>query len=208
MNTKTQILLALRQEALSIAQLCERLNLTRTAVNLPIKQLLAEGLIQGRIEQSGRVGKPSVVYEAAIGTEDLGSQAYQPILSALLAQLRNDLNADAFQSLLENAGRRMAQASLDLSSDDYQAKIQIAMQAANELGATTQLQREADGSYLITNRTCLAATAVRGEPNLCQLIAAFFAEASGCTVNEECQCAERMFCQYRVIPPDMPTNKD
>ena len=102
----------------------------------------------------------------------------------------------------------MAQASLDLSSDDYQTKIQIAMQAANELGATTQLQREADGSYLITNRTCLAATAVRGEPNLCQLIAAFFAEASGCTVNEECQCAERMFCQYRVIPPDMPTNKD
>ena len=34
-----------------------------------------------------------------------------------------------------------------------------------------------------------------------------FAEASGCTVNEECQCVERMFCQYRVIPPDMPTKK-
>ncbi len=201
MNTKTQILLALRQEALSIVQLCERLNLTRTAINLPIKQLLAEGLIQGRVEQSGRVGKPSVVYEAAIGTEDFGSQAYQPILSALLAQLHNDLGADAFKSLLENAGRRLAQASLDLSEDDYHAKIQRAMQAVNELGATTQLQHEEDGSYIITNRTCLAASAVRTEPRLCQLMAAFFAEASGCEVNEQCQRAGRVFCQYRVSPP-------
>ena len=206
MNTKSQILSIVQQTPQTILQLCAQLNLTRTAINLPIKQLLAEGLIHGVIEpRAGQVGKPSIVYEATQGTEDLHSKAYQPILSALIEQIQADSGEAALTDLLQKTGQRMARAALSAPSTDCRANIEAAMQIANSLGATAQLYPQADGTFIVTNRTCPAATTARGNGHVCQLMAAFFAQATGGETTEFCQRDERMVCQYKIVPPKFAT---
>ncbi len=202
MNTKSHILSVVQQQPQTILQLCAQLNLTRTAVNLPIKQLLAEGLIHGKVEQrSGQVGKPSIVYEATQGTEDLHSKAYQPILSALIEQIQDQSGEDALADLLQHTGRRMARATLGKASSDCRANIEAAMKVADALGATTQLHEQADGTFIVTNRTCPAAAAARANGHVCQIMAAFFAQATGGEATEFCRRDERMVCQYKIAPP-------
>jgi predicted ArsR family transcriptional regulator len=209
MNTKSQILSIVQQTPQTILQLCAQLNLTRTAINLPIKQLLAEGLIHGTVEpRAGQVGKPSIIYEATQGTEDLHSKAYQPILSALIEQIQADSGEAALTELLQKTGRRMARATLSEATNSFRTNLEAAMKVANSLGATTQLLEQTDGTFILTNRTCPAATAARANGHVCQLMTAFFAQATGGEAAEFCQRDERMVCQYKIIPPKFATITD
>jgi hypothetical protein len=56
MSTKNDILNALKREPLTVAQLCERLVVTRNAINVQLKQLEAEGLARPR--RSVQTGAP------------------------------------------------------------------------------------------------------------------------------------------------------
>lgn len=201
MNTKSRILASIQQQPQTILNLCELLSLTRTAVNLPIKQLLAEELIRGRTESSaGQVGKPSMIYEAAAGTEDLNSKAYLPILQALIGQIQMDLGDDVLLELLKKTGRQMARATMGKKAESTQDNIEAAMKVVDALGATTQLHPQADGGFIITNNTCPAATVARANGQICQMMSAFFAEATGIETHEFCQRDERLVCRYRITP--------
>src|SRR5262245_7049926 len=75
-TTKHDILSLLQRESLTVVQVCERLGVTRNAVNVQIKQLEAEGLVRrSKLRQRGMLGKPAVLYEAAPGSEDVASNA-------------------------------------------------------------------------------------------------------------------------------------
>jgi predicted ArsR family transcriptional regulator len=197
-TTKSDILTLLQRESLTVVQLCERLEVTRNAVNVQIKQLEAEGLVRrSKLRQRGTLGKPAVLYEAAPGSEDVESRAYQTFLSGLLAVLRERLGESALGDVLEETGRLLARDAGLAGPASFEDGLRAAMAAADALGASTEAIEQPDG-VMVRNYTCPMGTAVRGESCVCQALASFFSEATGCPATEQCSREDRLTCQYFI----------
>nr|WP_218023687.1 hypothetical protein [Paraburkholderia ribeironis] len=105
---------------MTVEQLCGRLAVTRTAINMQLKQLEAEGLVQRRKPlQTGTPGKPAVLYEAAPGSEDASSSAYPAFLLGLLGTLRHRFDDDQPGEILTETGRRLARENDLPASRDF-----------------------------------------------------------------------------------------
>ncbi len=198
MTTKKNILAILRRENLSVAQLCERLGVTRNAVNVQLKQLEAEGLVRSvRVKRNGLLGKPAAIYQAAPHSEDVHSRAYQPFVASLIATVSGRLGEDELMDVLQQAGRHLARQAGLPPAGSFDAKLKAATKVADSLGATTQVLREKSG-VVVRNYSCPIGTVVRNEPCACQIMAGFFSEATGRVVTEQCQREDRLVCQYFI----------
>ncbi|WP_186108389.1 helix-turn-helix transcriptional regulator [Burkholderia gladioli] len=198
MTTKNDILSALQREPLTVVQLCERLGLTRNAINVQLKQLEAEGRVRRRkVLQTGLPGKPAALFEAAPGSEDSASSAYRVFLLGLLGVLGERLSGKELESLMEETGRRMAREGGLAPSADFAADLARAMGAADSLGASTEAVPVEDG-VMVRNYSCPLGGATRSEPCVCKALAAFFSEATGNPVTECCLREDRLICQYLV----------
>jgi predicted ArsR family transcriptional regulator len=197
-STRNDIHSLLLREQHTVAQLCEKLGVTRNAINVQLRQLESEGLVRRTHRRpTGALGKPAVVYEAAPGSEDLTSSAYQTFLSSLLAVLKDSLPAGMLQAILESCGRHLArQANLD-DPKDVGEGLRSAMRAADALGAKTDIALQKDG-VMVRNFNCPIGSVVRQEPGACRAMAAFFSEATGRPTTVCCQRGERLICQYLV----------
>ena len=197
-TTKDNILAVLRRKALTVAQLCERLGVTRNAINVQIKQLQAEGLVRPtQVARRGRLGKPAVTYEAAPNSEDVASRAYPPFLGGLIAVLQQRLGPKTLVSVLEATGRQMARSAGLAKPADFDTGLRAAMAAADALGASTEAVRQKNG-IMVRNYSCPVGAAVRAEPYVCRALAAFFSEATGSKVTEQCWRKDRLTCQYFI----------
>lgn len=200
MSTKKNILNVLRRENLSVAQLCERLSVTRNAINVQLKQLQAEGLVRTvRVKRNGLLGKPAVIYQAAPHSEDVASRAYSPLVASLIATACERLGEDALTDMLEQTGRHMAKSAGLSHPADFEAGLRAATKVADSLGATTQVVRE-NGGVTVRNYSCPLGAVVRAQPCACQVLAGFFSEATGRAVTEQCKRDDRLMCQYRIEP--------
>lgn len=198
MSTKENILSALRREHLSVAGLCQRLGVTRNAINVQLKQLSAAGLVRTvPVAHRGQLGKPALVYEAAPHSEDIASNAYQPFLSSLLRTVSGRIDGTALKDVLDETGRQMARQAGLCASLDFEDGLEAAVKVAATLGASTEIVRQHDG-VMVRNYSCPIGTVVRGEPCACRVMAAFFAEATGRPVTERCRREERLICQYWI----------
>lgn len=198
MTTKNDVLRALQREPLTVVQLCEHLGVTRNAVNVQLRQLEAEGKVRrSRALQTGGPGKPAVVYEAAPGSEDSSSGAYRVFLLGLLAALGKQLDERQVEKLLEETGRKLAQENRLPASTDFKKNLAQAMAIVDALGANAEAVADGD-SILVRNYSCPVAGAVRETPCVCKAMAAYFSEATGRPVTEECMREDRLICQYRI----------
>jgi predicted ArsR family transcriptional regulator len=198
MSTKDRILAAVRREPLTVAQICERLGVTRNAVNVQIKHLEASGLARAAaMRQGDGAGKPAIVYEATVGSEDVASSAYRPFLLGLLSVVREKLSHDALTDVLEATGRRLAREAGLSNPPDFETGLRAAMAAADSLGAMTETALHENG-IVVRNYSCPVASAVRGESRVCRAIAAFFSEATGRPAREMCVRQGRVICQYLI----------
>lgn len=197
-STKNDILSALQREPQTVVQLCERLAVTRNAINVQLKQLEAEGLVRRRKPlQTGTPGKPAIVYEAAAGSEDASSGAYKVFVLGLLAELQERLDAEQLSDVLEQTGRRLARANGLPAATDFKSNLTEAMAIADGLGANTVA--ELDGTaIMVRNYSCPVAGAVRANPCVCKALAGFFSEATGRPATEMCRREGRLICQYKI----------
>ncbi|WP_395675330.1 helix-turn-helix transcriptional regulator [Inquilinus sp.] len=198
MGTKSDILGLLQRDALTVTQLCERVGITRNAVTVQLRQLEAEGLVRRarRLERGG-VGKPASLFEAAPGSEDVASGAYQILLPALLTTLRDRLDPDALAEVLEQTGRRLAHEAGLSGPADAGTGLRAAMAAADALGASTEAVPQ-PGGIMVRNYSCPIGGAVRADPCACRVMAAFFSEATGRPATEHCLRDGRLVCQYLI----------
>lgn len=202
MSTRENILEVLRRENLSVNELCERVGVTRNAINVQLRQLVASGLVRAmRTPRRGRPGKPAQIYEMAPHSEDIASSAYQPLLASLLSTINARLGADALPEMLEQTGRNMARQAGLSEPNDFETGLTAALELANELGASTEVIRREDG-VMVRNYSCPIGTVVRSEPCACRMLAAFFSEATGRPVTEQCQRNGRLICQYLIATAD------
>ncbi|QXQ17729.1 helix-turn-helix transcriptional regulator [Pseudomonas tolaasii] len=204
MSTKSDILQLLQREPLTVVQLCEHLAVTRNAVIVQLKQLESEGLVRrSKIRPPNTVGKPPVVFEAAPGSEDVTSTAYQVLLTQLLATLKDRYNADELGEVLEQTGRQLAQRAGLANPATFDSGLCSAMAAADALGASTEAVAQ-EGGVMVRNFTCPVGSVVREEQCVCRAMAAFFSEATGMPASEQCLREDRLICQYFIEKSETP----
>ena len=137
MSTRDDILALLRRESLTIPEMLERLNVTRNAVIVPLRQLEAEGLIQGSERKDRKVGKPAVEYSAAPGQEDAGSQAYPSFAEHLMQALPDHMSRDQIRQLMRQIGKQMA-AGLDTKGQSgFADRLKAGTDLLDAMGAGT-----------------------------------------------------------------------
>ncbi|WP_282607012.1 metalloregulator ArsR/SmtB family transcription factor [Pelagibius sp. Alg239-R121] len=197
MSTKDDILSLLRRESLTVTELSARLDVTRNAVIVPLRQLEADGLIQGAERRDKRVGKPALEYTAVAGREDVASRAYPPFAELLLQTLPEHLSRDQISRLMQQVGRKMA-THLDADAEaGFSERLKAATDFADSVGAETVVEETGDGA-VVRSYSCPLGRAVRQEACVCSVIAAFFAEVTDAEVDEQCDRGEKLFCKFVI----------
>lgn len=197
MSTKDEILSLLRRDALTVTELTERLDVTRNAVIVPLRQLEADGLVQGTERRAKRVGKPAVEYTAVAGREDVASQAYPPFAELLLQSLPAHLSRTQIEDLMQQVGQRMAGHLEGRAQTGFTERLKAATDFADSVGAETVVEATASGA-IVRSFSCPLGRAVRQESCVCAVIAAFFAEVTGAQVEEQCERGEKLFCKFVI----------
>ena len=197
MSTKDNILSYLRRERLTVAELAERLDVTRNAVIVQLRQLEADGLVAGQGRKDKRVGKPAVEYSVVAGREDEASKAYPAFAELLVEALPSYLSRDQIQDLMDRVGNRMA-AQLDRDGrSDFDERLKSATDFADSVGAETSVET-IEGGAIIRSFSCPLGRAVRKEPCVCSTMASFFSKVTGAQVREQCTRGEKLYCEFAV----------
>ena len=151
-------------------------------------------------------GQPANLYEAAPGSEDVSSSAYQVVLAALMGELGSRLPAAKLSDILEQTGRRLAREAKLNPTAGFDKALRAALAAVERLGASSEVVKQ-PGGVLVRNYSCPVASAVRTEPCVCRALAAFFSEATGQPAVEQCLRDDRLICQYLVQRPAKGTRR-
>src|SRR6266852_5876410 len=106
-STRGQIVTLLRRASRTVDELAQALELTDNAVRAHLATLERDGVVQQRGARRGP-GKPAYVYDLAPEAEQLFPKAYVPVLQQVLAILSERLPTDEVETLLREAGRRIA----------------------------------------------------------------------------------------------------
>ncbi len=199
MSTKDDMLSMLRREALTVTEMAQRLDVTRNAVIVPLRRLEAEGLVAGVERRDKRVGKPAIEYAAVSGREDVASRAYPPFAEGLLRQLPGVLSREQLSGVLVQVGRQMATEVVVDDEARFAERLEAATDFVDRVGADTVVERM-DRGVVIRSFSCPLGRAVRAEPCVCSVMAAFFADVTGARVDEQCDRGEKLVCQFAIHP--------
>jgi predicted ArsR family transcriptional regulator len=93
----------------TVEELARSLGLTDNAVRSHLATLERDGLVrQDGVRRVPGAGKPAVLYEVRPEAEPLFSQAYPPLLAAVVDVLVDELPPERSDALLREVGRRLA----------------------------------------------------------------------------------------------------
>jgi len=197
MDTTSKITNLLNQQPLTIPELAAELGISRNSAHLQIRKLEAAGVVEKLdLQMPQGAGKPAYQYRTAAGGEDVHSSAYKPVLDNLVKTISANLSQDERLSLFESTGRSLAKANNLQPGDDVVVAIQKSVDAVNALGATAELTTKGRNLF-VSCHSCPVATMVHHEPMTCQMVAAFFSEASGKKVSVECKRDTTVVCGFK-----------
>ena len=198
MSNTSKITNLLNQQALTINELALELGISRNSVHQQVTRLEAAGTIV-KLQQrpADGAGKPAYQYKIAAGKEDIHSEAFKPVLNALIQSISEDLPEKSRLHLLEKAGRTLARESGLQPTSTLETDIQKSVEAVNALGAMAEVKSDSD-HYNISCFSCPVATLVHKEPMTCKLVAAFFSEACGKSVTVRCRRSDTVVCGFSI----------
>jgi len=198
MNTEQKITNLLNKEPMTINELAQILAISRNSVHQQVSRLEASGTVK-KVEKRAAVqaGKPAYQYRTVGGNEDKYSNAYKPLMAALIEVVSTDISESQRVSLFENTGRHLAQSAGLQPTNEFKTDLQKSVDSVNALGAMAEVECAENGAS-ITCYSCPVGTLVHKEPLTCQLVAAFFSEAVGRKVAVRCQRDETVVCGFEV----------
>ena len=194
-STRGRIVTLLRRASRTVDELANALDLTDNAVRAHLATLERDGIVQQRGARRGS-GKPALVYELAPGGEQLFPKAYGPVLQQLLELLSGRMKPEEVETLLGEAGRRIA-TRWNIPPGDLDMRLEAAVEVLNELGGMAELEL-CDDHYCIRGYSCPLAAVVPGHPEVCHLAETLLSELVGVTVEEHCDRSKRVQCCFTV----------
>jgi predicted ArsR family transcriptional regulator len=194
-STRGQIITLLRRSRRKVDELAQALDLTDNAVRAHLATLERDGIVQQRGMRRGS-GKPAFVYELAPEAEQLFPKAYGPVLQNILEVLNERMSTHEVETLLREAGRRIA-AGWNVQSGDLRVRLEAAVEVLNELGGMAELL-EGDDHFCIRGYSCPLAAVVPDHPEVCRLAETLLTELVGVPVQEHCDKTGAARCCFTV----------
>lgn len=196
-STRGRIVSLLRGGISTVNELAEKLGLTDNAVRAHLLSLERDGLVrQSGVQRGSR--KPHFAYELTSEAENLFPKAYDALLNQLITVLKGRLPSAALEDVLREVGRSMAAPqSSDKSSDDFETRVQRALDVLKALGGSPRVERE-DDKLVIRSGACPLSAAVVEHPEVCELAEALVVEIVGVPVRERCDRGESPKCRFEL----------
>jgi predicted ArsR family transcriptional regulator len=196
-STRGRIVTLIRRSGHTVDELARELNLTNNGVRAHLATLERDGIVRqrGSVRRGSGGGKPAYVYELTPEAEDMFPKAYEPVLLRLLDVLSERLGVEKTETLLREAGRRLA--GRTMPSDDAHARLEAAVNVLNELGGLAELEGR-DGAFVIRGHSCPLSAATPSHPEVCRMTEALLTELAGVPVHEHCDRGERPRCCFEV----------
>ena len=194
-STRGRIIMLLRRAGHTVDELAQALNLTDNAVRAHLATLERDGFVRQLGERRGS-GKPAYIYELSPDAEQLFPKAYGPVLRQLLEVLSEEMTSNGVEALMRRTGQRLAEHQ-HIPSGDLQSRLQMAVNALNELGGLAELEQR-NGAYYIQGYSCPFAVVVPGHPEVCRLAETLLTELVGKPVKKCCDGNEPARCCFSV----------
>jgi predicted ArsR family transcriptional regulator len=178
-----------------VEELAACLGLTDNAVRAQLAAMERDGLVRRRGARKG-TRKPAREYELDPEAETALSQAYVPLVEALVEVLAGWLSREDLEELLLQAGHRAAQALPRLAGAP-EDRVRAASRLLDELGGLTDVEAAGKG-WTIRSAGCPLAELVGKRPETCRALEALVAELTRLPVREACDRAERPRCRFEI----------
>lgn len=198
-TTRGRIVSLLRRGRASVEELARAVGLTDNAVRSHLVTLERDGLIrQEGVRRMPGAGKPATLYEIHPDADALFSRAFQPVLGALLDELREGGHKHGSNHLMRRVGHRLARAIGPAPAGDINARVAAGAAVIDSLGGVTEVER-VDNALLIRGcGACPLSPATARHPELCGAIEALLSDYVGAPVRERCERGERPRCTFEV----------
>lgn len=184
----------------TVNALAAALGVTDNAVRLQLSALERDGLLRRRgVLHSGKAGQPAAEYELTDEGEDTLSQAYQPVLVALVCALSSRLPPRTARAIFTDAARRVDSDVKVSATAPLAARAASCAALIESLGgrATVSVSRN---QAILQGDGCPLAAAVRAEPGTCFIVESLLEQHTGVRAIQLCQHGPNPRCRFQLEP--------
>lgn len=196
-SKRGQIVLLLRRNARTVAELAGALDLTDNAVRAHLATLERDSLVRQSGERAG-FRKPHFSYELTAEAEELFPKAYGRVLNQILATFKKRFGVVPVENALRDVGRRLATGYTPAHRTAPNERLDQALNILEDLGGQARIERE-DGRVLICAESCPLATASALHPEVCRMVETLLSQIVGVRVRECCQREPAPRCCFEVL---------
>ncbi len=197
-STRGRIVARLRRGLATVEELARSVGLTENGIRVHLATLERDGWI--RIEGVRRgegPGKPATLYRLAPEAEPLLSNAYRPMLLALLGVLQDREPTGKVRALLRETGRRLG-AELATGGGAGTKTADRVAAILGALGGEVDVEAEGRGKLTVRGLGCPVGEAVRVTPAVCSAVTALLEGALDAKVAERCDRSGSPRCRFEV----------
>lgn len=194
-STRGQIILRLREESRTVADLAAELGVTDNAIRAHLATLERDGLVRQRGERAG-FRKPHFSYELTKEADELFPKAYAPVLAQLLTVMKEQLGGTQTEALLEEAGRRMVPPPAK-GRPTMEERLERAVESFGSIGGHATITHENE-KITIGNSGCPLAAATEKHPEVCAMVGMLLSEVVGVPVRCVCERNPSPRCRFEI----------
>jgi len=184
-STRGQIILLLREQARTVTELAQLLDLTDNAVRAHLATLERDSLVRHSGERAG-FRKPHFSYELTAEAEELFPKPYGRVLNRILAAFKERFGAELVEGVLRDVGRGLATGNIPPKKAALNERLDQALKLLEDFGGQARIERQ-DGRILIQAASCPLAAASADHPEVCRMVETLLSEIVGVPVRERCQ---------------------
>jgi predicted ArsR family transcriptional regulator len=197
-STRGQIVSLLRRSARTVEELAGALGLTNNAIRNHLATLERDGIVrQEGIRRGPGAGKPATVYELDPDAESLFSNAYAPVLGAVIDVLINDLPAEQTDTVMRRVGHQLAAGLGGQANGTLAARVRAAAGVLTALGGEVEIIDSA-GILSIRGCSCPLGATVAAHPEVCRAVETLVGGVIGVAVRSTCEHGDRPRCCFSV----------
>jgi predicted ArsR family transcriptional regulator len=184
-STRGQIILLLRQQVRTVAELAETLRMTDNGIRAHLATLERDGLVRRAGERSG-FRKPHFSYGLTADAEELFPKTYGPLLNRILTALKKRSGPGEVMVMLREVGREIADSRKLPGETTLDERLKQVLKLFEDFGGHARVERS-DGTVLIRSLVCPLAEVTADHPEICQMLETVCSKIVGKPVKQRCE---------------------